>query len=99
MAPETCYKDPDEVAIYTFDFTRKVNPDETVLAIISIVVTPSSGITLASNTVLDDGLRISTKISGGSAGSDYVLTAKVTTSDGETLEESGRLRVRSSAEE
>lgn len=95
MSPEICEKTASETdKKFTLNFTDHLNSGATVSAVSSITASPS-GLTFANNTVSSP--YVTTKVSGGTNGVDYVVTAVVTTSDGETLEESGLLRVRSSA--
>lgn len=95
MAKQICLKDPDEVRVFSLDFTNDLNSGQTISAIDSIVGSPS-GLTFASNTIVTGSKIISTKVSGGAAGETYTVTASVTTSDGEELELSGKLQVRNS---
>jgi hypothetical protein len=100
MAPQICTKDPDETVIYTMDWTNRLNSGASVSSINATTgaVGSPSGLTFASTSIVSGStVKTSTKISGGTNGTDYTVTWTVTTSDGETLEESGLLRVRSSA--
>lgn len=96
MTPENCFKDPDEVKVFSFDWTKALNTGATVTAQIPWTVSPA-GPTFASETIVG-GLLTSAKMSGGThAAAYYTVTNRVTTSDGETLEESGKLYVRHSS--
>jgi hypothetical protein len=97
LAPEIVYKDADEVRVVTFDFTNDLNTSATISTIVSIVASPALGApTFANNSIVGSG--VNTKVSGGSNATDYTVVCTITTSDGETLELSGILRVRSSAD-
>jgi hypothetical protein len=94
LAPEIVYKDADEVRIVSFDFTDDLNASATISTIVSVVAAPA-GPTFANNSIV--GSAVNTKVTGGTNATDYTVTCTITTSDGETLELSGILRVRSSA--
>lgn len=96
MSPEIIEKDPEEVKIHTFDWTRGLNTDAVVQGTNTWSVSPS-GPTFSSQTIQAGGLKTSALISGGTAGEIYIVTNRVTTSDGETLEESGTLKVEQSS--
>lgn len=96
MSPEIVYKDPNEVKIHTFDWTRGLNSGAVVQGTNTWSATPS-GLTFASQTIQAGGLKTSALISAGVAGETYIVTNRVTTSDGETLEESGTLEVEESS--
>jgi hypothetical protein len=100
MTTETVYKDPDELLICTFDWSAKLNAGATVSGTntwSATPTTPSPPLSFASLTIVVGGLKTSAKISGGVAGETYIVTNRVTTSDGETLEESGKLKVKESS--
>lgn len=78
----------------TFDWTRGLNTDAIVQGSNTWSATPS-GLTFASQTIVTGGLKTSALVTGGAART-YIVTNRVTTSDGETLEESGKLQVRQS---
>jgi len=86
-------KDPDEIKKYTLDWSAYVNTGATVVT--STWILPS-GITNVSDIVDPGGLGTTIKLSGGTAGTDYKLVNRVTTSDSETLELAGLVRVRNS---
>lgn len=89
------YKDPDEVEIFSFYWGKKLNAGAVVQGTNTWSASPNT-LTIASETIVEGGQYTSAKISGGTANTDYVITNRITTSDGETLEESGRLRVKAS---
>ena len=93
MSPEIVLKDPDEVRACTFDWTRGLNAGATITGTNTWTVTPA-GPTISGQSIVLGGLKTTALISGGTAGVTYVVTNRIGTSDGETLEESGKLRVR-----
>ena len=95
MSPEILAKDPDEIRIMTFDWVMGLNSAQTVSGINDWAASPS-GLTFSQQTIVAGGLQTSAKIAGGTAGTIYVVTNTITTSDGETLEESGKLEVKHS---
>ncbi len=83
-------KTPNEAKWYGVDWVQALDS-----ASISTVSFTASGLTLVGGTVdPDNDSRTVVKVSGGSAGTDYVLVSQITTSNGETLEVSGPLKVR-----
>lgn len=97
MSPEHRSKDPDEVKIFSFDWTTALNAGATVSGTNTWSVSPS-GPAISSETIVAGGLQTSALIAGGTADQKYIVTNLVTTSDGETLEESGVLTVRHSSQ-
>lgn len=102
MIPKPKYKDPDEVEIFSFFWGKKLNAGAVVQGTNTWTAEPSGELTISSQTIVAGGQYTSALISGGTippgaTEKDYVITNRVTTSDGETLEESGRLRVRQSS--
>lgn len=83
-------KDPHETKIYTFDWTNQLNSSATIAGSTWVV----TGVTNVQDSIVTGNLSTSIKLSGGVDGQDYICTNRVTTSDGETLERSGLLRVR-----
>lgn len=91
MARRVDPKDPNEVKIYTVNWTRGLNAGATISTSTWIV---PAGITKNSDSILTGNLQTSIVLSGGTAGS-YELVNRVTTSDGETLEHTVTVWVRS----
>jgi hypothetical protein len=84
-------KDPQESKIYTMDWTAALNGGATIS---SSTWTLDPGITNAGASIVSGSKKTSIEISGGVAGVDYHVTNQIVTSDGETLERTGILRVR-----
>jgi len=79
-------KKPNESSkIYTFDFSPLLNAAGLTISTI-VSVTPDSGLTVDSNALSSDSKKINIRVSSGTAGSLYKVTAQFTTSDGQTLE-------------
>lgn len=81
-------KDPDEVLDYTIDWSARLDTGETITA--STWVVPP-GITKDSDTFASTATVI--WLSGGTAGSTYALTNRITTSDSRTMDMSVQLPV------
>ena len=84
-------KDPDATVIYTMDWTNRLNSGATIS---TSDWTIQVGLTKVTAGIVTGNLKTSVKLSGGTAGTDYTCTNSVTTSDGETLELTGIVRVR-----
>lgn len=80
-----------EQVTYDFDFTPVLRAGETLTALDSIAASPA-GLTI-------DGEALSTpfaqaRISAGTAGTDYTVVARATTSSGDKRQVEGQVRVR-----
>lgn len=84
-------KDPDEAKYYFMDWAKGLNAGATVST--STWTLPTG---LTSGTTGTTGAITRVLISGGTHRTDYTVTNRITTSDGETLEGSGLIRVRTS---
>ncbi len=97
-AHKKCFKDPNEIKDFTFNFRKGLNQGATLASIESI--TGPAGATLTNQTILAGGIKVSVRITGGVTQADpYDVTAVVWTSDGERLEETGKLYVRDSTDD
>jgi hypothetical protein len=81
-------KDPADEADYSIDWIRLIGNDE----ISSSTWDIPDGVESANPDF--SGSRSTIWISGGTAGEDYILTNRIVTEGGRTLELSGKLRVR-----
>jgi hypothetical protein len=81
-AAEFDTKDPAESLPYTFDFAGQLVQGETVSGVTSVSATPS-GLTLSGAPVLN-GSIVTQRITGGTSGARYLVSAQVTTSQGNT---------------
>lgn len=85
-------KDPADVLDYTLDlrpFLEAVTPEDDIFSVTWIV---PAGLTLNSQT---QGVGLATVwLSGGTAGTDYTVTARVVTDAGRTIERNVNLYVR-----
>jgi hypothetical protein len=86
-------KDPSEVKTYTVDWTPQLNSGATIST--STWVLPT-GITNSADGIVSANTATSILLSGGTHNTDYACINRITTSDGETLEQTGLLRVRNS---
>lgn len=82
-------KDPEAVLFHAHDVSDWLVAGETIT---EYDVVGESGITV--DQVNIEGAVIAYRISGGAAGSNYIVTCTVTTSAGRTDERSARYRVR-----
>jgi hypothetical protein len=82
-------KDPDETKYYAMDWSASLNTGATISA---SSWTVGAGIT--AGTTGTTGAITRVLLSSGTHLSNYVITNRITTSDGETLERSGIVRVR-----
>lgn len=89
----TLEKQPSESLVYDMEFLGRLDDDETLTAVSSVTATPS-GLTIG--TASYSGTRAQFRISGGSSGVKYKVTAVVTTSASNTIEGEGYLFVRNS---
>lgn len=86
LAP-TVYKQVAEVRTITFDFEgppRKLLTGDSVSAVVGGALTADSGITAGAPSVV--GNTVTALISGGTEGTSYSISCRVTTTLGETLE-------------
>lgn len=84
----TFLKDPNAVLDFGFDWEDWLATGETIS---SYEVTVGTGITLASHT--SNGTKITYWLSGGTAGTKYLASCKVTTTSGRTDERSAIISV------
>ena len=74
-------KDPSAVLDYVFDWTEWLATGETIT---DYTITADTGITVDSSTELDG--KVTVWLSGGTAGQNYKVACKITTSAGRTDE-------------
>ena len=74
-------KDPSAVLDYVFDWTEWLATGETIT---DHTITADTGITVDSSTELDG--KVTVWLSGGTAGQNYKVACKITTSAGRTDE-------------
>lgn len=84
-------KDPSDVRIYGIEWSRFLSARDDA-TISSSTYAVESGVTKVSQST--SGSRTFVKVSGGTAGEEYLVTNTVTLSNGETVEKSFRLQVR-----
>ena len=97
---DTFTKDPSAVLDYTFDWAASTNgtgtsnwlaSDETLS---TITITATTGITVDSSSLTDTNTSVTVWLSGGTAGTDYEIACKVTTSANRTDERTITIQVR-----
>ena len=74
-------KDPSAVLDYVFDWTEWLAAGETI---VGHTITADTGITVESST--EDAGKVTVWLSGGTAGQNYKVACKITTSAGRTDE-------------
>ena len=82
-------KDPDEVLDYQIDWSKRLDPGDTILSSIWIVPT---GITKNSDSFADTATLI--WLSAGVLDQNYVLTNRVTTVGARTMDQSVEIKIR-----
>lgn len=85
-------KDPAEAKFYTMDWTAQLNSGATISTTAWVV----PGLTNVTDSIVTGNLKTTIKLSAGVDGQDYPCTNTITTSDGETLVQTGVVRVRRS---
>ena len=88
MAIKNFKKDPDAILDYVFDWSDWLQSDETIN---SKTITVPTGITLESEA--ESGGLVTVWLSGGTAGTNYIVACKITTSSARTDERSMRIMV------
>jgi hypothetical protein len=79
MALTRLTKQPAESRLFDFDFSGKMATGATITAVVSVVATPT-GLTVGDTTF--SGQIAQVRLSGGTDQTEYLVTGKVTTSDG-----------------
>ena len=83
-------KDPDDIDDFTVDFAAWLAVGETIAA--KEVSAITSGVTVDSSTI--NGTKVTARIRGGTANTNYDIRWRITTSAGRQLDETGRIVVR-----
>ena len=90
IAEEVHAKTVYEVKYYNFDFVDELETGETITGSPAVSISPT-GPTLGTPSI--NGTEVQVKITGGTAGVSYLVTMKIATSAGESIEGSGWLEV------
>ncbi len=83
--------DPEESRAYDFDFTNDLASGETIS---STTITADSGITVSGDTLDGTSKIVQVTLTGGTAGVDYHVACKVTTSAPQTIKRTGIVKCR-----
>ena len=86
-------KQPTETRTLTFYFTEKLASGDTVASLTSL--TASAGLTVGSGSLSSN--RVTVQASGGTAGNDYTVQCRVTTTQADILELDVTVEVRDDA--
>jgi len=87
-------KDPDAVLDYVFDWKALVNGSAlsdwlgTSETISTQTITVPTGLTLDSSSITDSSTTVTAWLSGGTVGTSYTVSCKITTNQGRTDERS-----------
>lgn len=92
MSLSTLQKQPSESRVYIIPFLGLLVEGDEVTAITSVSSSPT-GLTVGSSVINADGTSVGVRLSGGTAGTVYKITAVVTTLLSNTLEAEGYLKV------
>lgn len=86
-------KDPADVVPYSMDFVSKgfLEPSDVIVTAAVSVSGPDNTMTLG-EAINFQGV-ITTYVSGGTAGGNYILSFEITTAEGDTAERSGQIIV------
>ena len=80
----TKYKDPDAELQYKFNWSDWLVTGDTID---SSVITVSTGITNDGDSIVDTDTAVAVQISGGTAGTNYTLACRITTTPGGQVDE------------
>lgn len=89
MALAVVLKDPEETLTAAMDWSARLDSGVTIS---TSTWTLPAGLTRVADAI--SGTTTTILLSGGTAGEDYLCTNTITTSDSQTLQRSGPLRVR-----
>lgn len=85
-------KDPQEIDFWEIDFTTEMPTSDSIVSVITAFVTgPDTA--FAIDNIGFAGKSVSGRWQGGTAESDYYVTARVTTAQGRTLDKTGHVLV------
>jgi hypothetical protein len=90
-------KDPSDVKYYTMDWTNGVNDGATIVTsawTIETISGDAAELEEEDSDIVSGNLITRILLSGGTHGNNYEVMNTITTTDGETLEKTGVVRVR-----
>lgn len=87
-------KDPSAVLDYDMDWSAWLAAGETIIASPLPIVTSDDPDALIVSAISVDGGKVRFRLSGGSAGADYLVSVRIVTSIAQIDERSVRVRVR-----
>ena len=91
MSLKPLEKQPTESKVYTFDFGPDMATGETINTPVTALTSTPSGLTVGSAVI--SGQKVFVRYEGGTTGTLYKQTCRVTTSDANVLEIDGYLAV------
>jgi hypothetical protein len=97
MKPALDMKTPNEEKDYGINWAAQLAADVAITGSTWTIETTTGSPDLAIEDDGIDGMSTVVRLSGGSAGLDYLVSNTITTSDGESLEQGIEVRVRSVA--
>jgi hypothetical protein len=83
------FKDPDEVLDYDIDWRKRLAGDSIVT---SLAILDSGDVTIESQDFLEGVQKL--WLSGGTVGTTSLITVRITTLDGRTMEESVKIKIK-----
>lgn len=86
-------KDPDEIIDFQVDWSARLEEGETIVTS-TWAITGSDSVLTEEDSEIDDESTV-IWLSSGTLGVRYLLTNRITTSDGRTMDQSGYLKIRS----
>lgn len=87
-------KDPNEILDYSVDWNPRLLDDDSIASSTWTISTTDGSLVIDSAVPAAAGIT-TVWLSGGTEGYSYVLTNRVITTDGRTMDQSLRLRIRS----
>lgn len=85
-------KDPNEVDFFNLDFTNRLPVGDSVASLVTLFVAVGDSSLVVDQAALSGNI-VSGRWSGGTLGETYTITARVTTTQGRTLDLSGTVEI------
>ena len=85
-------KDPDETDFWNIDFSDRIPPGDAIASIVAVFLAEGDAGFVIDQTAFS-GNVVSGRWQGGTRNTDYMITARVATTAGRTLDKSGSVYV------
>ena len=92
LSPDVLEKTETEVLLRNFEFGSRLASTETISTVASTTVQPSGELTATAPAI--SGSQVQYTVSSGIAGREYLITCQITTSLSQTLDLTGKMRVK-----